>query len=60
MVKLICQRGTCRYCLYEQCENKKIKEEFKNIKAVTKVVLSVSLDSCKEYDEDKSLIDPHS
>ena len=60
MVKLICQRGLCRYCLYEQCENQKIKEEFKNVKTVTKVVLSVSSASCKEYVEDTSLIDPQS
>ena len=60
MVKLICKRELCRYCLYEQCENKKVKEEFKDVKTVTKVLLSVSSDSCNEYDEDKCLIDPHS
>ena len=60
MVKLICKRGLCKYCLNEECENSKVKEEFKNIKTVTKVVLSVSWDSCKEYDEDESLIDPQS
>ena len=58
MVKLICQRSLCRHCSYEQCENEKIKEEFKNVTTLTKVVLSVSWDSCKEYVEDTSLIDP--
>ena len=60
MVKLICQRATCKHCLYEQCENVKIKDEFKNVETVTKVLLSISSDSCKEYEEDKSLIDAHS
>lgn len=60
MVKLICRNGLCRYCLYEQCENEKVKEEFKDVKTVTQVILSVSSDSCNEYTEDKSLIDPQS
>ena len=60
MVKLICQNELCKYCHYEQCENKKVKEEFKNVKTVSKVLLSVSSNSCQEYKEDKSLIDPYS
>ena len=60
MIKLICERSLCKYCLDEQCENSNVKEDFKNIKTVTKVVLSVSQDSCKEYDEDESLRDPQS
>ncbi len=60
MVKLICKRSLCQYCLYEQCENEKVKEEFKDVTAVTQIVLSVTSDSCNEYREDKSLIDPQS
>ena len=60
IVKLICERSLCKYCLNEQCENSNVKEDFKNIKTVTKVVLSVSGDSCKEYEEDESLRDPQS
>lgn len=51
-MKLICKRSTCKYCLYEQCENQKIKNEFKDINTVTKVLLSVSSDSCKEFKPD--------
>ncbi len=60
MVKLICERGTCKHCLYNQCENTKVKHDFENVKTVTKVVLSVSSDSCNEYNEDKSLFDSQS
>ena len=60
MIKLICERELCKYCLYGQCHNEKIIEEFKGIKTVTEVLLSVSRSSCNEYDEDESLIDAYS
>ena len=60
MVKLICQRSLCKYCLCEECKNEKVIEEFKDVKTVTKVVLSISSDSCTEFDEDNSLIDSYS
>ena len=60
MIELICQRETCKYCLYHKCENEEIKDEFKNISLITKVILNVSFDCCKRYSEDNSLIDPQS
>lgn len=60
MIKLICERHLCKYCSYGQCHNEKVIEEFKCIKTITEVVLSVSRSSCNEYDEDESLIDPYS
>lgn len=60
MIELICKRGLCRYCLYNKCENEQIKKEFEKVKLVSKVLLSISSDSCSKYDEDKSLIDQHS
>ena len=60
MVELICERRSCIYCMYDKCENEKVKEDFKNVETVTKVVLSVSRDSCRQYDEDESLCDPRS
>ena len=60
MVELICERELCRYCLYDKCENEQIKKEFQDLQLVSKVLLSVSSDSCSKYDEDESLIDPQS
>ncbi len=60
MIKLVCRRGLCKHCLYEECQNEKVIKEFKDVKVVTQIVLSTVPNSCNEYDEDTSLIDPYS
>lgn len=60
MVELICERESCKYCLYDKCENEQIKKEFQNVRLVNKVLISVSSDSCNKYDEDQNLFDPQS
>ena len=42
----------------KKVENQEVKEDFKNVQTVTKVVLSVTSDSCSKYDKDDSLCDP--
>lgn len=46
MVELICERESCKYCLYDKCENEQIKK-FQNVRLVNKVLISVSSDSNK-------------
>ena len=47
MPELICTYELCKYCSNHKCENPKVKKQFENIDIVTKVILSVSLNSCK-------------
>ena len=53
MPELICTYELCKFCSYDRCENPKVKKQFENIDIVTKVVLSVSLNSCKARVEEE-------
>ena len=56
MTEIICTNALCKFCLYNHCENPKVKSEIANILTI----LKIEIQSCKGYVKEEDLIDPHS